>query len=152
MAAISTSIFELSKPGGLILHSSTLYGGTNHFIKDVLPKYNISSMEFDDNDSLNKIISERKKKFGDIDVNIVYIEKSPANPTNQIIDIEKCSELAKKLSSKKNKALLLIDNTFMGPIWSKPIDFGADVVLYSVTKYLGGHSDIVAGAALEKSL
>ncbi len=82
-------------------------------------------------------------------MNIVYIE-SPANPTNQIIDIEKCSELAKKLSTKKNKALLLIDNTFMGPIWSKPIDFGADVVLYSVTKYLGGHSDIVAGAALGK--
>tara|TARA_X000001036_G_scaffold398053_1_gene400685 strand:+ start:1221 stop:2471 length:1251 start_codon:yes stop_codon:yes gene_type:complete len=152
MAAISTSILELSNPGGLILHSSTLYGGTNHFIKDVLPKYNISSMEFDDNDSIDKIISEKKKKFGDVDVNIVYIE-SPANPTNQIIDIEKCALLAKKLSTKKNKALLLIDNTFMGPIWSKPIDFGADIVLYSVTKYLGGHSDIVAGAALgEKSV
>ena len=108
-------------------------------------------MEFDDNDSLDKIISEKKKKFGDIDVNIVYIE-SPANPTNQIIDIEKCSELAKKLSTKNNKALLLIDNTFMGPIWSKPIDFGADVVLYSVTKYLGGHSDIIMGSlVLNKS-
>ena len=106
MAAISTSILELSKPGGLILHSSTLYGGTNHFIKDVLPKYNISSMEFDDNDSLDNIISEKKKKFGDIDVNIVYIE-SPANPTNQIIDIEKCSELAKKLSSKKKQGTII---------------------------------------------
>lgn len=149
MAAISTSILELTTPGSLILHSSTLYGGTNHFIKDVLPKYDISSMEFDDNNSIEDIIKEKKKIFGNKNVNIIYIE-SPANPTNQLIDIEKCSSLAKKLSTKSNKVLLLIDNTFMGPIWSNPIKLGADIVLYSVTKYLGGHSDIVAGAALGK--
>ena len=147
MAAISTSILELTNPGTLILHSSTLYGGSNHFIKDVLPKYDISSMEFDDNKTINEIIEEKNKKFGNKTVSIIYIE-SPANPTNQLINIQKCSNLAKKLSSKSNKVLLLIDNTFMGPIWSKPIEFGADIVLYSVTKYIGGHSDIVAGAAL----
>ena len=106
-------------------------------------------MEFDDNDSINKIIENKNKKYGDRIVNIIYIE-SPANPTNKLIDIKKCSDLAKSLSTKSNKVLLLIDNTFMGPIWSNPIELGADIILYSVTKYIGGHSDIVAGAALGK--
>ncbi|MEC7878280.1 MAG: aminotransferase class I/II-fold pyridoxal phosphate-dependent enzyme, partial [Bacteroidota bacterium] len=79
------------------------------------------------------------------EVSLVYIE-SPANPTNSIVDIKKCRKIADYYSSKE-KVYLAIDNTFMGPIFSQPIDFGADVVLYSATKYIGGHSDLVAGAA-----
>ena len=146
MAAITTTILELTKPNTLILHSSPLYGGTDHFIEHVLPKYNIKSMYFDSFDSLEKIIQEKEKKFPSLEVSLVYIE-SPANPTNSIVDIKKSKDLANYFSSDKNKVYVAIDNTFMGPVFSQPIDHGADVVLYSATKYIGGHSDLVAGAA-----
>ena len=145
MAAITTTLLELTRPDTLILHSSPLYGGTDHFIEQVLPKYNIKSMYFDSFDSIDSIIEKKEKKFPGIEVSLVYIE-SPANPTNSIVDIKKCREITDHYSSKE-KVYLAIDNTFMGPIFSQPIDFGADVVLYSATKYIGGHSDLVAGAA-----
>lgn len=145
MAAITTTLLELTRPNTLILHSSPLYGGTDHFIEQVLPKYNIKSMYFDSFDSIDSIIEKKEKKFPGIEVSLVYIE-SPANPTNSIVDIKKCREITDHYSSKE-KVYLAIDNTFMGPIFSQPIDFGADVVLYSATKYIGGHSDLVAGAA-----
>jgi len=146
MAAITTTILELTRPNSLILHSSPLYGGTDHFIEHVLPKYNIKSMYFDSFDSMEDIIKEKEDKHPDMDVSLVYIE-SPANPTNSIVDISKSKELADYFSRKENKVYLAIDNTFMGPVFSQPIDHGADVVLYSATKYIGGHSDLVAGAA-----
>ena len=146
MAAITTTILELSKPNTLILHSSPLYGGTDHFIEHVLPKYNIKSMYFNSFDSIESIIKEKEDKYPDMDISLVYIE-SPANPTNSIVDISKSKELADYFSRKENKVYLAIDNTFMGPVFSQPIDHGADVVLYSATKYIGGHSDLVAGAA-----
>ena len=145
MAAITTTLLELTRPDTLILHSSPLYGGTDHFIEQVLPKYNIKSMYFDSFDSIDSIIEKKEQKFPGTEVSLVYIE-SPANPTNSIVDIKKCKKIADHYSSKE-KVYLAIDNTFMGPIFSQPIDFGADVVLYSATKYIGGHSDLVAGAA-----
>ncbi len=146
MAAITTTILELSRPNTLIMHSSPLYGGTDHFIEHVLPKYNIKSMYFDSFDSVDKIIREKEDKFPGLEVSLVYIE-TPANPTNSIVDISNSRKLANKLSNTENKVFLAIDNTFMGPVFSQPIDHGADVVLYSATKYIGGHSDLVAGAA-----
>ena len=146
MAAITTTILELSRPNTLILHSSPLYGGTDHFIEEVLPKYNIKSMYFDSMKSLESIIKKKDEKFPDTDVSLVYIE-SPANPTNTVVDINKSKELADHFSKGKEKVYVAIDNTFMGPVFSQPIDHGADVVLYSATKYIGGHSDLVAGAA-----
>ena len=145
MAAITTTLLELTRPDTLILHSSPLYGGTDHFIEQVLPKYNIKSMYFDSFDSIDSIIEKKEQKFPGTEVSLVYIE-SPANPTNSIVDIKKCRKIGDYYSSKE-KVYLAIDNTFMGPIFSQPIDFGADVVLYSATKYIGGHSDLLAGAA-----
>jgi methionine-gamma-lyase len=146
MAAITTTILELTKPNTLILHSSPLYGGTDHFIEHVLPKYNIKSMYFDSLESLENIIKEKENKFPNTEVSLVYIE-SPANPTNTLVDIKKSKEVANHFSSDNNKTYVAIDNTFMGPVFCQPIDFGADVVLYSATKYIGGHSDIIAGSA-----
>ena len=146
MAAITTTILELTRPNTLILHSSPLYGGTDHFIEHVLPKYNIKSMYFDSFNSIDSIINEKEKKFPGLDVSLVYIE-SPANPTNSLVDIKKSKDLANYYSKNNNKAYLAIDNTFMGPVFSQPMDLGVDVVLYSATKYIGGHSDLVAGAA-----
>ena len=146
MAAITTTILELTRPNTLILHSSPLYGGTDHFIEHVLPKYNIKSMYFNSFNSLDSIIEEKEKKYPGMDVSLVYIE-SPANPTNSLVDIKRSKDLANHYTDSNNKTYLAIDNTFMGPVFSQPMDFGVDVVLYSATKYIGGHSDLVAGAA-----
>lgn len=146
MAAITTTILELTRPNTLILHSSPLYGGTDHFIQHVLPKYNIKSMYFNSFDTLDDIIKEKENKYPEMEVSLIYIE-SPANPTNSIVDISKSKKLANYYSSNDNKVFVAIDNTFMGPVFSQPINHGADVVLYSATKYIGGHSDLVAGAA-----
>ena len=146
MAAITTTILELTRPNTLILHSSPLYGGTDHFIEHVLPKYNIKSMYFDSFNTLDSIVKEKEKKYPGMDVSLVYIE-SPANPTNSLVDIKKSKDLANHYTTTNNKTYVAIDNTFMGPVFSQPMDFGVDVVLYSATKYIGGHSDLVAGAA-----
>ena len=145
MAAITTTILEITKPNTLIMHSSPLYGGTDHFIKHVLPKYGIKSMYFDSFDTIDKIVNKKNIKYPNLKVSLVYIE-SPANPTNSLVDIKKSKEIANYFSNKKSKTYLAIDNTFMGPVFSQPIDFGADLVLYSATKYIGGHSDLVAGS------
>ncbi len=78
---------------------------------------------------------------------MIFVE-TPANPTCALINIEAISELARKLSSKERRAIVAVDNTFMGPLWQHPLKLGADLVIYSATKYIGGHSDLLAGACL----
>lgn len=78
---------------------------------------------------------------------MIYVE-TPANPTNDLIDIEMCNAIAKKFSTPDRKVLVTVDNTYMGPLWQHPLKHGADIVLYSATKYIGGHSDVIAGAAV----
>ena len=107
MATITT-ILELTRPNTLILHSSPLYGGTDHFIEEVLPKYNIKSMYFDSMKSLKSIIEKKNKEFPNLEVSLVYIE-SPANPTNSIVDIEKSKQLADHFSTKKDKVYVAIN-------------------------------------------
>ena len=102
MAAITTTILELTRPNTLILHSSPLYGGTDHFIEEVLPKYNIKSMYFDSMKSLKSIIEKKNKEFPDLEVSLVYVE-SPANPTNSIVDIKKSKNLQIIFQLKKIK-------------------------------------------------
>ena len=81
---------------------------------------------------------------------LVYIE-TPANPTNGLIDIEMCKAIATRFETPKRPVYLAVDNTYMGPLWSAPLSFGADLIIYSATKYLGGHSDLIAGAVLGNS-
>ena len=76
---------------------------------------------------------------------MIFIE-TPANPTNALIDIEMCKSIADLYSSLDTKVHLAVDNTYMGPLWQHPLKHGADFVLYSATKYIGGHSDVIAGA------
>ena len=78
---------------------------------------------------------------------MIYIE-TPANPTNDLIDISACKAVADHYSDSKKQVLIAVDNTYMGPLWQHPLEFGADIVLYSATKYIGGHSDVIAGAAV----
>ncbi|MBK7566881.1 MAG: cystathionine gamma-synthase family protein [Chitinophagales bacterium] len=146
MSAISTVLLEFLKPGDTILYSSPIYGGTDHFIKHVLPTYGIKSLVFDAHHTKEEILDLITKEKVE-NLNMIYIE-TPANPTNALIDIEMCSEIGKQFSNQNKKVTMVVDNTYMGPLWSHPLQHGADLVVYSATKYIGGHSDVIAGAVL----
>jgi methionine-gamma-lyase len=150
MSAISTVLLEFLKPGSLLLYSAPVYGGTHHFIHHVLTKFGIDSVEFVVNDSKEDILEKIKASGKEKDLAMIYIE-TPANPTNDLFDITEAIELAKHFSTESNKVHVAVDNTYLGPIWQKPLELGADIVVYSATKYLGGHSDLIAGAVLGNS-
>ena len=78
---------------------------------------------------------------------MIYVE-TPSNPTNDLVDIEACSRVAKEFSTDEKRVLLAVDNTFLGPVFQHPLAHGADLVIYSLTKYVGGHADLIAGAVL----
>ena len=147
MAAITTVLLEFLKPGDLLLISNPVYGGSDHFIKKILPKFGISVAEFSVGQTKEDIIQLVKNTGIANKLAMVYIE-TPANPTNDLIDIEESKEIAKYFSSSEKEIYLAVDNTYMGPIWQHPLKHGADLVLYSATKYIGGHSDVIAGACL----
>ena len=145
MSAISTVLLEFLKPGDLLLHSFPLYGGTDHFIHHFLPKIGIKSVGFKPDQSKEEIL-EILENTGQADrLAMIFIE-TPANPTNALIDIACCKKIADTFSSDEKKVYLAVDNTFMGPIWQQPLKHGADFSIYSATKYIGGHSDLIAGA------
>lgn len=147
MSAISTALLEFLKPGDLLLYSSPLYGGTHHFIHHVLDKWGIHSVEFRHGESEDTI----RQRIFDSELHdklaMVFIE-TPANPTNDLIDIRMCRRLVDSFGNKEKRVLIAVDNTYMGPLWQHPLQHGADLVLYSATKYIGGHSDVIAGAVL----
>ena len=146
MSAISTTLLEFLSPGDVLLFSNPVYGGTDHFIKGVLTRFGIEVMGFYPWEQ--EELAERVKASGKADrVKMIYIE-TPANPTNTLIDIRACAALAQALSTDERRVLLAVDNTYMGPLWQHPLKLGADLVLYSATKYIGGHSDVIAGACL----
>jgi len=147
MSAISTALMEFMAPGDLLLYSRPVYGGTDHFINHFLKKLNIQAIGFHATDSKEQII-ERIEKSGRADrLTMIHIE-TPANPTNALIDIEMCADVKRHFTTEEKPVILSVDNTYMGPIWQHPLKHGADLVLYSATKYIGGHSDVIAGACL----
>ena len=147
MSAITTVLLEFLKPGDLLLMSSPLYGGSDHFIKKILPKFGIHVASFKVGQSKEEIINIVKATGMADKLALVFIE-TPANPTNDLIDIRGSKEIAKYFSTKEKEVYLAVDNTYMGPLWQHPLKHGADFVLYSATKYIGGHSDVIAGACL----
>lgn len=148
MSAIATAMMEFMEPGDLLVYSRPVYGGTDHFINHFLKKLNIASVGFSPLDTKEEII-EKIKASGRADrLAMIHIE-TPANPTNALIDIDMCAEIKEMFQKDNNKEVILsVDNTYMGPIWQHPLNHGADLVIYSATKYIGGHSDVIAGACL----
>ena len=147
MSAISTALMEFLAPGDLLLYSRPVYGGTDHFINHFLKKMQIESVGFRADESMETII-ERIEATGKADrLRMIHIE-TPANPTNALIDISMCAAIKKRYTTSETEVILSVDNTYMGPIWQHPLKHGADLVLYSATKYIGGHSDVIAGACL----
>ncbi|MCH8569504.1 MAG: cystathionine gamma-synthase family protein [Balneolales bacterium] len=145
MSAITTAMLEFLAPGDLLLHSAPLYGGTDHFIHHFLKKIGVHSVSFKAGQSCDEI-REIVEKSGHSDrLAMVYVE-TPANPTNAIIDISCCRKVADYFATEEKHVHVAVDNTYMGPLWQHPLKHGADIVLYSATKYIGGHSDLIAGA------
>ncbi|MBV4417087.1 bifunctional cystathionine gamma-lyase/homocysteine desulfhydrase [Clostridium tyrobutyricum] len=132
MAAI-TAVLTLFKSGDKIILSDNVYGGTYRVLAKVFKNFNLN-FELVDTSNIKNV----EDSITD-DVKAIYIE-TPTNPLMTITDIKKISQIA-----KKNKLLTIVDNTFMTPYLQKPIELGADIVIHSATKYLGGHSDLVAG-------
>lgn len=150
MSAITTVLLEFLKPGDLLLYSMPIYGGTDHFINTFLPKIGIDVLGFlpglSEMEIKEVLLNSGKAEH----LAMIYIE-TPANPTNTIIDITACAKVAKFFSTIEKQVLTAVDNTYMGPLWQHPLKHGADIVMYSATKYIGGHSDVIAGAVLGNS-
>lgn len=135
MAAVSASFMLLSK-GDHVVITEDVYGGTYRFVTKVLPRFGITHtfVDFTDVAAVKAAITE--------DTKLLYIE-TPSNPTLKITDIRAVVEIA-----KAHDCLTFLDNTFMTPLHQRPIEFGVDIVIHSATKFLSGHSDIVAGLAV----
>jgi methionine-gamma-lyase len=147
MAALATTFLTYLRPGDVLVHSEPVYGGTEYLIQKVLPQFGIRRVGFaaGDADAPARALREAAE-LGP--VVMIFIE-TPANPTNALVDIAHCAELARSVRGRdRDRALLAVDNTFLGPLWQQPARLGADLVLYSLTKYVGGHSDVIAGACL----
>jgi methionine-gamma-lyase len=143
MAAIATTFFAYLKPGDVVLRSAPIYGGTEHLIRSILPAFGIQSVEYvAGGDSLERALALGR-------LSVIFVE-TPANPTNDLVDLRECARLADAAAARQNghRPLVVVDNTFLGPVWQQALRQGADLSVYSLTKYVGGHSDLVAGAVL----
>ncbi len=142
MAAITTTFMTFSRPGSTIVYTVPVYGGTAHLIRDILEPFGWHGVAVQAGHSaaLDQAIRSAK------DLAIVFIE-TPANPTLTMTDIRRAAAAA---AEHPDKPLVVVDNTLLGPIFQHPILLGADLVLYSATKYLSGFSDMIAGAVLGK--
>jgi methionine-gamma-lyase len=147
MAAIATTALALLRPGDVILHSEPLYGGTEYLFKNVLPEFGIRPVPFVAGEAPDAADRALDAAGGAKKLAMIFVE-TPANPTNALIDIEHCVEIARRCDTSERRVVTAVDNTFLGPLFQHPLKLGADLVLYSVTKYIGGHSDLIAGACL----
>ncbi len=152
MAAISTTLLSLLNPGDHIISSAPVYGGTHYFFEHILPKYGIAVTQVKGGDETPVLMTEAAKEAGFDKVRMLYLE-TPANPSNVMIDIEAVVGVAKEIEKQTgNRTYVAVDNTFLGPTFQRPASFGADINLYSATKFIGGHSDLIAGVATSSEL
>lgn len=140
MAAISSVLFSLLKPGDKVIGHRTLYGSTHTVLTQLLPKYGVEGaiVNLTNIDELELAIDDQVK--------VIYFE-TPSNPNLEIVDIRAVCEIAHKHDIK-----VVIDNTFATPFLQRPLELGADVVVHSATKYICGHGDVVAGIAVAKEI
>ncbi|MFL9840748.1 cystathionine gamma-synthase family protein [Sphingomonas sp. ST-64] len=146
MSAIATLFLAMVKPGDTIVHSGPLYAATETLIARILGKFGVNWVDFPAGATREEIDAVLQKAASG-NVALIYLE-SPANPTNVLVDVEAVAASRDAIFTGENKPPIAIDNTFLGPLWAKPLQQGADLVVYSLTKYAGGHSDLVAGGVL----
>jgi methionine-gamma-lyase len=154
MSAISTVIWTHVRPGDVILMSQPLYGGTETLIEKTLPGFGVSAVGFnlghDRNAVLEAAASASKKAAESKGRVCLIIVETPANPTNSLVDLKLMREVSEMIGARQNggRPPVAVDNTFLGPVFQRPMLHGTDLVMYSLTKYVGGHSDLVAGGVI----
>ncbi len=147
MSAIATLFLSMVKPGDTIVHSGPLYAATETLIARILGRFGVHWLDFPAGATREEIDAVLSKAASG-NVALIYLE-SPANPTNALVDIEAVRASRDAIfKNAANKPPIAIDNTFLGPLWLQPLKHGAEIVVYSLTKYAGGHSDLVAGGVL----
>lgn len=150
MSAIATLLLAYCSNNDVIVHSGPLYAATETMIARILSRFGITYLDFPAGATRAEIdaVLEQAKDMAARQggrVAMIYLE-SPANPTNALVDIEAVAEARDAvLGNEAIPTPIAIDNTFLGPLWQQPLHHGADIVVYSLTKYVGGHSDLVAG-------
>jgi methionine-gamma-lyase len=149
MAAIATTLLTFLRPGDVVVHSEPIYGGTHYLLHNVLADLGIRRTSFTAGCDAGEVEAALREGAAMGPVRVVYLE-TPANPTNRLVDIDRVCRLTHAITGEgeDERALVLVDNTFLGPLFQHPLEHGADLVLYSLTKYVGGHSDLIAGACL----
>ncbi len=148
MSAIATTLLAFARPGDVVLHSQPLYGGTETLLTKTLLPFGIGAVGLEDgiDETLVRAAAERAMAQGRVAMILV---ETPANPTNRIVDLRLLRRVADEIGRRQgHPPMLACDNTMLGPVFQRPIEHGADLSLYSLTKYVGGHSDLIAGAAL----
>ena len=147
MAAIATLFLSMVKPGDTIVHSGPLYAATETLIARILGRFGVHWLDFPAGATREEIDAVMAKAATG-NVALIYLE-SPANPTNALVDVQAVRASRDTIfANAAVKPPIAIDNTFLGPLWSQPLKHGAEIVVYSLTKYAGGHSDLVAGGVL----
>jgi len=145
MAAISTVLLAFLRPGDSVLHSRPLYGGTETLMRNQLTQFGITPVGFSDGIDRGKIAAAVREALAKGRVGLIMLE-TPANPTNGLVNLRAIAEAADEIGAKQgHRPPVVVDNTLLGPMYQKPLRQGADLAVYSLTKYAGGHSDLVAG-------
>ncbi len=153
MSAISTTLWAYLKPNDTLLMSEPLYGGTETLIDKTLPLFGIGAVRVADAVSREAVMAgakvaleQAKAKGGKVGL---LVTETPANPTNSLVDLKLWREASEWIGAQQGtRPPVAVDNTFLGPVFQKPLEHGADLVMYSLTKYVGGHSDLVAGGVI----
>ncbi len=151
MSAISTTLLATLRPGDIFVHSHPLYGCTDFLATTFLPEFGIMPVAVtgDMHESAVEAAVEAAMAAGTSDARLgMILLETPANPTLDLFDLEMYAAIVERHGRPGSRPLLAVDNTFLGPMWQRPLEHGADIVIYSATKYIGGHSDLVAGAVL----
>ncbi|MEA3502715.1 MAG: aminotransferase class I/II-fold pyridoxal phosphate-dependent enzyme, partial [Actinomycetota bacterium] len=147
MAAITTTMLAYLRPGDVLLHSAPIYGGTDHFVHGVLPEFGVRTVKWEPEMSEGDVDAALEAALEGRRLGAVLME-TPANPTNDLFSIAMARRIADRHGDGERRVPVAVDNTFLGPLWQQPLQHGADLVIYSATKYIGGHSDLIAGAVL----
>lgn len=138
MSAITTLLLTLARPGSVVLYQRPVYGGTDHLLRHILPEWNVEAVPVIDGDWQQALQRHRER------LAVVYLE-TPANPTLHLIDLRAVAESVRAAVTDRHVPIV-VDNTFLGPVFQSPLLHDIDLCVYSATKFLGGHSDVLAGA------
>src|ERR1700678_1228741 len=154
MAAIATTMWAYLRPNDVVLIGQPLYGGTETLIERTMPGFGIRAVGFTDGCDRTSVteaaVRAQALAASQGGRGALIVVETPANPTNSLVDLQLLREVSEQIGSGQvgGRPPIAVDNTFLGPVFQRPLVHGADLVMYSLTKYVGGHSDLVAGGVI----